>query len=38
MTVAESIVTGVLMEKAGQQPRGEIGSVGLVKEAAPGEA
>ena len=36
MTVAESVVAGVLMEKAGQQPRGEIGSIGLVEEAAPG--
>jgi hypothetical protein len=36
MTVAESIITGVLVEKARQQPRGEIGSVGLVEEAAPG--
>lgn len=36
MTVAESVVAGVLMEKAGQQPGGEIGSVGLVEEAAPG--
>jgi hypothetical protein len=36
MTVAESVVAGVLMEKAGQQPRGEIGSIGLVEEATPG--
>ena len=36
MTVAERIVTSVLVEEARQQPRGEIGSVGLVEEAAPG--
>jgi hypothetical protein len=36
MTVAESVIAGVPMEKAGQQPRGEIGSIGLVEEATPG--
>ncbi len=36
MTVAEGIGMGVLMEEARQQPRGEIGSIGLVEEAAPG--
>ena len=36
MTVAEGVVAGVLVEEAGQQPRGEVGSIGLVEEAAPG--
>jgi hypothetical protein len=36
MTVAKGIVAGVLMEEARQRPRGEIGPIGLVEEAAPG--
>ena len=35
MTSAEGVVTGVLVEGACQEPRGEIGVVGLIQEAAP---
>ena len=34
--VAEGVVTRVLMEQAGQQPRRQIGVVGLIEETAPG--
>lgn len=36
MPVAEGVVTGVLVEEAGEQPRGEVGSISLVEESAPG--
>lgn len=36
MASAESVEAGVLVEDAGEEPRAEVGAVGLIEEAAPG--
>ena len=36
LAAADGVVTGVLVQQAGQEPRADIGAVGLIQQAAPG--